>query len=57
MTTDKVISAHAFPHAIPRSTRSVLPGAFRGLAAEVIYFSLAATVFVFVSILLTGVHP
>jgi hypothetical protein len=27
------------------------------LAAKVVYFSLVATVFVFVSILLTGIHP
>jgi hypothetical protein len=57
MTTAKVISAHAFPRVIPRSIPSVIAGASLGLAAKVVYFSLVATVFVFVSILLTGIHP
>ena len=55
MTTAKVVS-HAFPPIIPRSRPSVLSGAFRGLAAKVVYFSLVAMVFVFVSVLLTGIH-
>jgi hypothetical protein len=50
MTTAEVISAHAFPRVIPRSSPSVLSGAFRGLAAKVVYFSIVATVFVFVTI-------
>lgn len=57
MTTAKVISTHAFPRLIPRSIPGALSGAFRGLAAKVVYFSLVATVFVFVSILLMGIHP
>jgi hypothetical protein len=56
MATAKVVS-HAFPPIIPRSIPGVLSGAFRGLAAKVVYFSIVATVFVFVSILLTGIHP
>jgi hypothetical protein len=57
MTTAEVISAHAFPRVIARSISSVIASASRGLAAKVVYFSLVATVFVFVSILLTGIHP
>jgi hypothetical protein len=57
MTTLKVNSTGAFPLADPRSIPRVLSGAFRDLAVKVVYFSLVATVFVFVSILLTGSHP
>jgi hypothetical protein len=53
MTIARVISIHAFPRLIP----SVLSAAFRGLAAKVVYFSLVTTLFVFVSVLLTGIHP
>jgi hypothetical protein len=31
--------------------------AFSGVATKVFYFSLVATVFVFVSMLFTGLHP
>ena len=52
MTIAQVISIHAFPCLIP----SVPSVAFRGPAAKVIYSSLVAIVFVFVSVLLTGIH-
>jgi hypothetical protein len=53
MTSARATSAHVFPETIP----GVLPGRFRGMATKVIYYSMVATVFVFVSILLTGIHP
>jgi hypothetical protein len=57
MTTTKIICAYAFPRANSRSNPRVLASALRDLAAKVVYFSLVAAVFVFVSILLTGIHP
>lgn len=57
MATLKVNSTDAFTLADPRPIPRVLSGAFRGLAIKVVYFSLVAAVFVFVSILLTGIHP
>jgi hypothetical protein len=52
MTIALVISIPAFPRLIP----SIPSVAFRGLAAKVVYFSLVAMVFVFASLLLTGIH-
>jgi hypothetical protein len=57
MTTLKVNSTDAFPLADPRPIPRVLSGAFRDLATKVVYFFLVAAVFVFVSIMLTGIHP
>jgi hypothetical protein len=53
VTIAQVIAIYDFPRLIP----SVPSVAFRGLAAKVVYFSLVAMVFVFVSVLLTGIHP
>jgi hypothetical protein len=48
-------------HVLPGVRLDVLPSvrfhALPDMATKAIYFSLATTVFVFVSILLTGIHP
>jgi hypothetical protein len=48
-------------HALPRAVRYALPkveyGFVRDVAIKTFYFSLVATAFVFISILLIGVHP
>ena len=49
--------AHVFPGARPRALPGGFPDALSDVTIKVVYFSLVATAFVFVSILLTGVHP
>jgi hypothetical protein len=48
-------------HALPGAARYVLANVeyavVRDMAIKTFYFSLMATAFVFVSILLTGIHP
>jgi len=52
--------AHVFPGARPRAPHAV-SDVYRDVLADAtvktVYFTLVATVFVFASILLTGVHP
>ena len=50
-------STHALPGVIPYVLPQVRSGAIRDVATKVLYYSLVATVFIFVSILLTGAHP
>ena len=49
----RVTSVHVLPHIRP----GVLPDVLAGLGKKIVWFSLVATLFVFVSILLTGIHP
>jgi hypothetical protein len=50
-------STHVLPDAIHYALPEVRSGVLLEVATKVFYFSLVATVFVFVLILLTGVHP
>ncbi len=49
--------AHVFSGARPSALPSGFSDALSDVAIKVVYFSLTVTAFVFVSILLTGVHP
>ena len=53
MTSAHATSAHVFPETIP----GVLPGALRGMATKVLHYFMVAVAFVFVSMLVTGIHP
>lgn len=53
MTLVHANSAHARPDVFS----GILPDDFHGLAIKIVCFSLVPAVFVFVSILLTGIHP
>jgi hypothetical protein len=55
-------SVHVLPritseHVLPRIRPGALPEILAGLGKKIVWFSLVATLFVFVSILLTGIHP
>jgi hypothetical protein len=53
--------AYVFPGARPRAIPHAVSDVYRDVLADAtvktVYFTLVATVFVFASILLTGVHP
>jgi hypothetical protein len=49
-------STYVFSDRVLNARPSILPRALAGVAIKVAYFSLTAIAFVFVSILLTGVH-
>jgi hypothetical protein len=48
---------HVLPSPVPYAYPNVGYGVVRDIAIKTFYFSLVATAFVFVSILLTGIHP
>ena len=50
-------STHVLPGLTPSVLPEVRPGVLHDVATKVFYYSLVATVFVFISILLTGAHP
>jgi hypothetical protein len=50
-------SAHVLPGVRLGTFPSVRVSAFHDVAIKVVCFSLVATAFVFISILLTGIHP
>ena len=50
-------STHVLPGLTPSVLPEVRPDVLRDVATKVFYYSLVATVFVFISILLTGAHP
>jgi hypothetical protein len=50
-------STHVLPGVAPSVLPEVRSGVLPDVAAKVFYYSLVATVFIFVSILLTGAHP
>ena len=51
------MTTHALPGAIAYVLPNVEYGVVRDIAIKTFYFSLVAITFVFVSILLTGIHP
>ena len=50
-------STHVFPGAGPYVLPEIRSSVVRDVATKAFYFSLVATVFVFVLILTTGLHP
>ena len=51
------MTTHMLPGSIPYVLPTVEYGVVRDIAIKAFYLSLVATAFVFVSILLTGIHP
>jgi hypothetical protein len=54
---DSAMTPHVLPSAIPYVLPEVEYGVVRDIAIKAFYFFLVAAAFVFVSILLTGIHP
>jgi hypothetical protein len=54
---DSAMTPHVLPGAIPYVLPEVEYGVVRDIAIKAFYFFLVAAAFVFVSILLTGIHP
>jgi hypothetical protein len=50
-------STHVFPRARAYALPEMRSGILLDVMAKTFYFTLAASAFVFVSILMTGVHP
>jgi hypothetical protein len=50
-------SAHAHPGVLSHRLPKVKVGVLRDVAIKIAYYSLTAAVFVFVSIVMVGVHP
>jgi hypothetical protein len=52
-----VTSTHVFPGARTYVLPEIRSGIFRDIATKTFHFALIATAFVFVSILITRIHP
>ena len=52
-----MMSTHVFPRARAHALPDIRSGILLDVMAKTFYFTLAASAFVFVSILMTGVHP
>lgn len=50
-------STHVFPRARASALSEIRSGILPDVVAKTFYFTLAAAAFVFLSILITGVHP